>query len=49
MQVAGNASQRLQDPKVLGHIRKLRQMYQFALAGIVREEDLDAQFVYLQK
>ncbi|MGO1500427.1 MAG: Hpt domain-containing protein [Marinobacter sp.] len=49
MQVAGNVSQRLQDPKVLGHIRKLRQMYQFALAGIIREEDLDAQFVYLQK
>jgi len=35
-----NASQRLQDPKVLGHIRKLRQMYQFALAGVVRESDL---------
>lgn len=49
MQVAGNVSQRLQDPKVLGHIRKLRQMYQFALAGIVREEELDAQFAYLQK
>lgn len=49
MQVAGNVSQRLQDPKVLGHIRKLRQMYQFALAGIIREEGLDAQFVYLQK
>ncbi|WP_298451957.1 Hpt domain-containing protein [uncultured Marinobacter sp.] len=49
MQVADNVSQRLQDPKVLGHIRKLRQMYQFALAGIIREEDLDAQFVYLQK
>lgn len=49
MQVAGNVSQRLQDPKVLGHIRKLRQMYQFALAGVIREEDLDAQFAYLQK
>ncbi|WP_100637861.1 Hpt domain-containing protein [Marinobacter salexigens] len=49
MQVADIVSQRLQDPKVLGHIRKLRQMYQFALAGIIREEDLDAQFVYLQK
>ncbi|SDW85611.1 Hpt domain-containing protein [Marinobacter mobilis] len=44
-----NASQRLQDPKVLGHIRKLRQMYQFALAGIVREEDLHAHLDYLQK
>ncbi len=43
------ASQRLQDPKVLGHLRKLRQMYQFALAGIVREDDLRAHFDYLQK
>ena len=49
MQVAGNISQRLQDPTVLGHIRKLRQMYQYALAGVIREEDLNAQFVYLQK
>ena len=49
MQVAGNVSQRLQDPTVLGHIRKLRQMYQFALAGVIREEDLNAQFAYLQK
>ena len=49
MNVSGAASRRLQDPKVLGHIRKLRQMYQFALAGVVREEDLDAQFSYLQK
>ncbi|MEP1704255.1 MAG: Hpt domain-containing protein, partial [Marinobacter sp.] len=46
---AANVSQRLQDPKVLGHIRKLRQMYQFALAGVVREADLDAHFDYMQK
>ncbi|MFN2360905.1 MAG: Hpt domain-containing protein [Marinobacter sp.] len=46
---APNVSQRLQDPKVLGHIRKLRQMYQFALAGVVREADLDAHFDYMQK
>jgi len=46
---ANNASQRLQDPKVLGHIRKLRQMYQFALAGVIREADLDAHFDYMQK
>ncbi|WP_150911637.1 Hpt domain-containing protein [Marinobacter halotolerans] len=44
-----NVSQRLQDPKVLGHIRKLRQMYQFALAGVIREADLDAHFEYMQK
>ncbi|MCM0613657.1 Hpt domain-containing protein [Marinobacter sediminum] len=47
--VSGKISQRLQDPKVLGHIRKLRQMYQFALAGVVREADLDAHFDYMQK
>ncbi|KAA1172749.1 response regulator [Marinobacter salinexigens] len=47
--VSGKVSQRLHDPKVLGHIRKLRQMYQFALAGIIREEDLDAHYDYLQK
>ncbi len=46
---AANASQRLQDPKVLGHIRKLRQMYQFALAGIVRETELDSHYDYLHK
>ncbi|MEX2474132.1 Hpt domain-containing protein [Marinobacter sp.] len=46
---AANTSQRLQDPTVLGHIRKLRQMYQFALAGVVREADLDAHFDYMQK
>ena len=49
IKAAPGASQRLQDPKVLGHIRKLRQMYQFALAGIVREADLNAHFDYLDK
>jgi chemosensory pili system protein ChpA (sensor histidine kinase/response regulator) len=49
IKVSSKVSQRLQDPKVLGHIRKLRQMYQFALAGVVREEDLNAHFEYLQK
>jgi chemosensory pili system protein ChpA (sensor histidine kinase/response regulator) len=44
-----NVSQRLQDPKVLGHVRKLRQMFQFALAGVIREADLDAHFDYMQK
>ncbi|WP_404365863.1 Hpt domain-containing protein [Marinobacter sp.] len=46
---SAQASQRLQDPNVLGHIRKLRQMYQFALAGVVRETDLAAHFDYLHK
>ena len=49
MRVTGKVSQRLQDPKVLGHIRKLRQMYQFALAAVIREEDLAAHFDYMQK
>ena len=49
IKVTGKVSQRLQDPTVLGHIRKLRQMYQFALAGVVREADLDAHFDYMQK
>ena len=47
--VGGKVSERLQDPKVLGHLRKLRQMYQFALAGVVREADLAAHFDYMQK
>ncbi|HET8850805.1 MAG TPA: Hpt domain-containing protein, partial [Marinobacter sp.] len=49
IRVNGKVSERLQDPKVLGHLRKLRQMYQFALAGVVREADLDAHFDYMQK
>ena len=40
---------RLQEPKVRNHVRKLRQMYQFALAGVVREADLDSNFDYMQK
>ena len=47
--VGGKISERLHDPKVLGHLRKLRQMYQFALAGVVREADLAAHFDYMQK
>jgi len=47
--VTGKVSQRLQDPTVLGHLRKLRQMYQFALAGVIREADLEAHFDYMQK
>ncbi|WP_417568249.1 Hpt domain-containing protein [Marinobacter sp.] len=49
IRVTGKVSQRLQDPTVLGHIRKLRQMYQFALAGVIREADLSAHFDYMQK
>ncbi|WP_336365562.1 hybrid sensor histidine kinase/response regulator [Marinobacter sp. C2H3] len=49
IRVSPKAAQRLQDPNVLGHVRKLRQMYQFALAGVVREDDLPSHFDYLQK
>ena len=49
LQVSPVISARLQDPKVLGHLRKLRQMYQFALAGVIREESLPAHFNYMQK
>jgi len=49
IQVSDKASRRLTDPKVLGHVRKLRQMYQYALARIVREEDLETHFDYMQK
>ena len=45
----GIKDDRLQEPKVRDHVRKLRQMYQFALAGVVREADLDANFDYMQK
>src|SRR5690554_6489581 len=49
IRVSSKVSERLHDPKVLGHLRKLRQMYQFALAGVVREADLAADFDYMQK
>jgi len=49
IRVGNKVSERLHDPKVLGHLRKLRQMYQFALAGVVREADLAAHFDYMQK
>lgn len=47
--VDASVSERLEDPKVAGHLRKLRQMYQFALAGVVREADLATHFDYMQK
>ena len=39
----------LHKPKVREHVRKLRQMYQFALAGVVREANLGPNFDYMQK
>lgn len=35
---------RLSDEKVLANLRKLRQMFQFSLAGIIRNQDLAANF-----
>ncbi|OZG75153.1 hybrid sensor histidine kinase/response regulator [Hahella sp. CCB-MM4] len=43
------ARQRLQNDKMVAQLRKLRQMYQFALAGIIRESDLEANYNYMIK
>ena len=40
---------RLNSDKAIKQLRRLRQMYQFSLAGIVREHDLDNHLSYLQK
>ncbi|MBU6954167.1 Hpt domain-containing protein [Hahella sp. HN01] len=42
-------NQRLHDDKVIMQLRKLRQMYQFALAGVIRESELPANFSYMGK
>lgn len=47
--VPAGVGQRLQDSTVLGHVRKLRHMFQFAIAGILREADLDTHFDYMDK
>ncbi|MDX5300116.1 MAG: Hpt domain-containing protein, partial [Gammaproteobacteria bacterium] len=44
-----SVNQRLQDANVLGHLRKLRQMFQFGVSGVSREIDLDTHFDYLDK
>lgn len=40
---------RMQDPQVSANLRKLRQMFQHSLAGIVRNQDLAANFGYLYR
>jgi len=40
---------RLKDPKAIRQLRRLRQMYQFSLAGVVREHELDSNLSYLSK
>ncbi|WP_020407052.1 Hpt domain-containing protein [Hahella ganghwensis] len=41
--------QRLQNDKMVSQLRKLRQMFQFALAGVIREADLEANYNYMLK
>lgn len=40
---------RMQDEQVIANLRKLRQMFQFSFAGIIRNQDLDDNFSYLYK
>jgi chemosensory pili system protein ChpA (sensor histidine kinase/response regulator) len=42
-------NQRMQDEQVIANLRKLRQMFQFSLAGIIRNQDLEDNFAYLYK
>ncbi len=43
------AKSRLHNPKIVAQLRKLRQMFQFSLAGVIREKDLDVNLGYLMK
>src|SRR5690606_28443339 len=42
-------SQRLHDEETLALLRKLRQMYQFSLAGVIRVHDLEINYGFLRK
>ena len=42
-------NQRMNDEQVIANLRKLRQMFQFSLAGIIRNQDLSDNFTYLYK
>ncbi|WP_197479629.1 Hpt domain-containing protein, partial [Oleiphilus sp. HI0132] len=42
-------NQRMQDEQVIANLRKLRQMFQFSLAGVIRNQDLAENFSYLYK
>ena len=50
-EVTANASHnlRMNDEQVIANLRKLRQMFQFSLAGIIRNQDLSENFAYLYK
>lgn len=40
---------RMQDEQVIANLRKLRQMFQFSLAGVIRNQDLEQNFTYLYR
>ncbi|MFT6121940.1 MAG: chemosensory pili system protein ChpA (sensor histidine kinase/response regulator), partial [Oleiphilaceae bacterium] len=40
---------RMQDEQVLANLRKLRQMFQFSLAGVIRNQELKQNFTYLYR
>lgn len=40
---------RMNDEQVIANLRKLRQMFQFSLAGIIRNQDLSDNFTFLYK
>ena len=40
---------RMEDPQVIANLRKLRQMYQVSLVGVIRNQDLAENFSYLYK
>ena len=42
-------NQRMQDPQVIANLRKLRQMFQASLVGILRNQGLAENFAYLYK
>ncbi len=44
-----SARHRLQEPKMAGHLKKLRKMYRAALLGIKKETNVDENFNYLHK
>src|SRR5690606_36193879 len=43
------ATSRLQDEDSIALLRKLRQMYQFSLAGVIRDHDLETNYGFLFK
>ena len=47
--VDASVSQRLQDPDVLAHLGKLRQMFRFGLKGLAGSDDSNAHLDYLDK